>query len=99
MTTNDLAELSNADFESAISSRLRKRLIQGKFESGEDVAALRRFVRARISSPRHDPEQFTSPASGFLLRPWVEPVAPLRLRGIASPNRPSSCSSWLARPA
>ena len=45
MTTNDLAELSNADFESAISSRLRKRLIQGKFESGEDIAALRRFVR------------------------------------------------------
>src|SRR5690606_19452593 len=45
MTTDDIAELSNADFESAISSRLRKRLIQGKFESGEDIAALRRFVR------------------------------------------------------
>jgi DNA-binding transcriptional regulator YiaG len=45
MTTDDIAELSDADFESAIPSRLRKRLIQGKFESGEDIAALRRFVR------------------------------------------------------
>jgi DNA-binding transcriptional regulator YiaG len=45
MTTYDIAELSDADFESAIPSRLRKRLIQGKFESGEDIAALRRFVR------------------------------------------------------
>lgn len=44
-TTDDIAELSDADFESAIPSRLRKRLIQGKFESGEDIAALRRFVR------------------------------------------------------
>src|SRR5690606_39953901 len=45
MTTDDIAELSDADFESAIPSRLRKRLIQGKFEAGEDIAALRRFVR------------------------------------------------------
>lgn len=45
MTTDDIAELSDADFESAMPSRLRKRLIQGKFESGEDIAALRRFVR------------------------------------------------------
>ncbi len=45
MTTDDIAELTDADFESAIPSRLRKRLIQGKFESGEDIAALRRFVR------------------------------------------------------
>lgn len=45
MNTDDIAELSDADFESAIPSRLRKRLIQGNFESGEDIAALRRFVR------------------------------------------------------
>ena len=45
MNPDDIAELSDADFESAIPSRLRKRLIQGKFESGEDIAALRRFVR------------------------------------------------------
>jgi DNA-binding transcriptional regulator YiaG len=45
MTTDDIAELSDADFESAIPARLRKRLVQGKFESGEDIAALRRFVR------------------------------------------------------
>lgn len=28
----------------AISARRRKRLMQGRFETGEDVAALRRFV-------------------------------------------------------
>ena len=32
------------DFAAAISARIRKRLIRGLFESGEDVAALRRFV-------------------------------------------------------
>jgi DNA-binding transcriptional regulator YiaG len=36
LTANQLAR--------AIPSRVRQRLIQGKFESGEDVAALRRFV-------------------------------------------------------
>jgi DNA-binding transcriptional regulator YiaG len=45
MTTDDIPELSGADFGSALSARVRKRLIQGKFESGEDVAALRHFVR------------------------------------------------------
>jgi DNA-binding transcriptional regulator YiaG len=43
--TDEIPELSEADFESAIPARLRKRLIQGKFESGEDIAALRHFVR------------------------------------------------------
>ena len=45
MTINDIPELSDADFASAIPARVRKRLIQGKFESGDDIAALRRFVR------------------------------------------------------
>jgi DNA-binding transcriptional regulator YiaG len=43
--TDDIPELSDADFESAIPTRVRKRLIQGKFESGDDITALRRFVR------------------------------------------------------
>jgi putative transcriptional regulator len=42
---SDIPELSEADFASAIPARLRKRLAQGKFESGEDIAALRKFVR------------------------------------------------------
>lgn len=42
---DDIPELSDADFESAIPARVRKRLIQGKFESGDDIAALRKFVR------------------------------------------------------
>ena len=41
----DIPQLTKADFASAISAKLRRRLIQGKFESGADIAALRRFVR------------------------------------------------------
>ena len=42
---DDIPELTSAQFASAISAKLRKRLIRGKFESGADVAALRKFVR------------------------------------------------------
>ena len=41
---SDIPELTSDQMERAISARLRKRLIRGKFETGEDVAALRRFV-------------------------------------------------------
>jgi putative transcriptional regulator len=41
----DMPELSDEDFESAIPSRLRKRLIKGQFQAGSDIAALRRFLR------------------------------------------------------
>jgi putative transcriptional regulator len=40
----DIPELTNKDFARAIPARLRKRLMLGQFESGEDIAALRRFV-------------------------------------------------------
>lgn len=43
--THDIPELSDKDFAAAIPARVRKRLIKGVFESGDDVAALRRFVR------------------------------------------------------
>ena len=43
--SEDIRELTDADFETAISSRVRRRLIQGKFESGADFVALRRFVQ------------------------------------------------------
>jgi DNA-binding transcriptional regulator YiaG len=43
--TDEMPELTEADLASAIPARLRKRLIKGQFESGEDIAALRRFVR------------------------------------------------------
>jgi DNA-binding transcriptional regulator YiaG len=43
--SGDIPELTEKDFENAIPSRIRKRLIQGKFESGKDVAALRHFVQ------------------------------------------------------
>lgn len=41
----DIPELTKRDFASAIPARLRKRLIAGRFESGDDIAALRRFAR------------------------------------------------------
>ena len=40
----DIPELTAKDFERAIPARLRKRLMLGQFESGGDIAALRRFV-------------------------------------------------------
>lgn len=40
----DIPELTAAQFARAIPARLRNRLMHGQFETGEDVAALRRFV-------------------------------------------------------
>lgn len=40
----DIPELTDEQFRSAIPARVRKRLIQGRFESGEDIAALRHFI-------------------------------------------------------
>lgn len=42
---DEMPELTDEDFVSAIPARLRKRLIKGEFRSGDDIAALRRFVR------------------------------------------------------
>ena len=40
----DIPELTDEQFSRAISAHIRKRLMLGQFESGEDIAALRRFV-------------------------------------------------------
>ena len=40
----DIPELTDEQFQSAIPARLRRRLINGHFDSGEDIAALRNFV-------------------------------------------------------
>lgn len=40
----DIPELTAEQLARTIPARVRKRLMAGKFESGEDVAALRRFV-------------------------------------------------------
>ena len=39
-----IPEVSEAQFNSAIPARLRERLMQGRIESGKDIAALRHFV-------------------------------------------------------
>jgi putative transcriptional regulator len=39
-----MRELTEKDFARSISKRHRDRLIAGRFESGDDVAALRRFT-------------------------------------------------------
>ncbi|MBL9025141.1 MAG: helix-turn-helix domain-containing protein [Myxococcales bacterium] len=41
---SDILELTDRDLARAIPARVRKRLVAGIFETGEDVAALRRFV-------------------------------------------------------
>lgn len=40
----DIPELTAKQMARAIPARLRKRLMLGQFESGDDVSALRRFV-------------------------------------------------------
>ena len=40
----DIPELKDEQLRRAISVRQRKRLMQGRFESGQDIVALRRFV-------------------------------------------------------
>jgi putative transcriptional regulator len=40
----EIPELTEEQFARAISARVRKRLMIGQFESGEDVSALRSFV-------------------------------------------------------
>jgi len=40
----DILELTEEQLARAIPARLRKRLMQGRFESGEDITALRSFV-------------------------------------------------------
>jgi len=42
--TDDMPELSDADFARAMRHSTRKRLMGGKLRGGGDVAALRRFV-------------------------------------------------------
>jgi putative transcriptional regulator len=40
----DTPDLTEDQFAGAITARVRKRLMLGQFESGEDISALRRFV-------------------------------------------------------
>jgi putative transcriptional regulator len=40
----DIAELTEQAFESAIPASVRRRLAAGRFQSGDDIVALRRFV-------------------------------------------------------
>lgn len=40
----DIPELTEEQFARAIPARIRRRLMLGRFESGEDITALRRFV-------------------------------------------------------
>lgn len=44
LVMTDIPELTDDQFKRAISARVRRRLIQGRFETGEDIAALRKFV-------------------------------------------------------
>ena len=48
--TDEMPELTDEDFASAMPARVRRRLLRGQFDSGKDIAALRKFVR--LSQPR-----------------------------------------------
>ena len=41
---SDIPELTDRDFARAIPARVRRRLVAGVFETGDDVVALRKFV-------------------------------------------------------
>jgi putative transcriptional regulator len=41
---SDIPEISDKQFQRSIPARLRSRLMRGELASGEDIAALRRFV-------------------------------------------------------
>lgn len=41
---SDTPELTDVDFRRAIKASVRKRLIRGEIESGDDIVALRKFV-------------------------------------------------------
>ena len=41
---NDIPELTPKHFARALSSRVRKRMMLGHFQSGDEIASLRRFV-------------------------------------------------------
>ena len=41
---SEIPELTDDDFARAMPASVRKRLIRGEFRSGQDVAALRRFI-------------------------------------------------------
>jgi putative transcriptional regulator len=41
----DIPELTDADLASAIRARVRNRLMRGEIEAGNDITALRRYVR------------------------------------------------------
>ena len=42
--SDDIPEITDAQFEGAIPARVRARLVRGDFSSGKDVVALRRFI-------------------------------------------------------
>ncbi len=42
--TEDGRELTESDFDRAIGHKLRKRIMRGELQGGEDVVALRRFL-------------------------------------------------------
>jgi DNA-binding transcriptional regulator YiaG len=48
--TDRIPELTDDDFASAMPARVRRRLLRGQFDSGSDIAALRKFVR--LSQPQ-----------------------------------------------
>lgn len=64
---SDIPELTDEQLARAIPARVRKRLMLGQFESGEDIAALRRFVGLTQAQFAH-----TMGISVHTLRNWEQ---------------------------
>jgi hypothetical protein len=70
----DIPELTDEQLKRAIPARLRRRLMQGRFESGRDIAALRSFVgltqidfaRATHSRPTRSHPRISRSSSRFI---------------------------------
>lgn len=65
----DMPELTRRDFARVIPASVRRRLMRGQFESGKDVAALRRFRRL---DPRPKRVSHAPWASASTLRNWEQ---------------------------
>ena len=63
--TDEVPELTEEQFKRAIPARLRAKFVRGEFDSGSDIARLRRFVGlTQRSSPRRWASAFTPFGTG-----------------------------------
>jgi hypothetical protein len=96
----DIPELREEQFARAIPARVRRRLVRGQFESGDDVAALRRFVGLSLAR-RNSPRPWGLVCTRFEIGSRVagsQRVRPLRSYGLLPDTRGSFAKILNRRP-